>query len=129
MSAYIARSAQLACESSIAALVISNAEFDDVEFLLIRPKREPEREAELSARWPGRDLRAVGMAALCGASPRFVFKAPLAPEQTSALESAFLEFLHGLFCDGLATQQSDELRRMWSLPDTRDSRIARGGVE
>ena len=60
MSAYIAQSAQLACESSIAALAISNPHCNDFEFLLLRPNREPEREAELSARWPGRELQAVG---------------------------------------------------------------------
>lgn len=121
---YTERSAQLACESSIAALVISNPDCNDVEFLLLRPKREPEREAELSARWPGRGLQSVGMAALCGVSPRFVFKAPLAPEQVSALAGEFLSFLHTLFLDGLSAQQNDELRRMFSLPDTRDSRNA-----
>lgn len=128
-TAYSERSAQLACESSIAALVISDPDCNDVEFLLLRPKREPEREAELSARWPGRELQAVGMAALCGASPRFVFKAPLAPEQVSALADAFLSFLHTLFLDGLSAQQNDELRRMFSLPDAREIRATRGGVE
>ena len=124
MSAYIAQSAQLACESSIAALVISNPDCNDVEFLLLRPNREPEREAELSARWPGRDLQAVGMAALCGASPRFIFKTPLPPEKASALAGEFLSFLHTLFLDGLTAQQNDELRRMFSLPGPRDSRNA-----
>lgn len=105
---YSERSAELALESSVAALVISNPDCNDVEFLLLRPKREPEREAELTARWPGRDLQAVGMAALCGASPRFVFKAPLAPEQVSALAGEFLSFLHTLFLDGLTDQQNDD---------------------
>jgi hypothetical protein len=121
---YIERSAELACQSSIAAVVSANPDFNDADFLLLKPRRIPEREAESAARWPGRELRPVGMVALCGTSPRFVFKAPLTPEQVSALAGEFLSFLHTLFLDGLTAQQNDELRRMLSLPDTRDSRNA-----
>lgn len=117
---YTERSAELAVESSVAALVISNPDCTDVEFILLRPERNPAREAELTARWPGRELQSIGVAALCGASPRFVFKkAPLAPEQVTALAGEFLSFLHTLFLDGFAAQQNDELRRMLLLPDPR----------
>ena len=36
---YVEKSAQLGAEASIAALVLSNAECDDVEFLMLKPKR------------------------------------------------------------------------------------------
>jgi len=105
-------------------LALSNPECTDLELLQLKPRQmSPGDLAELAARWPGRNLRSVGVIGLIGASPRCVLKEPLEPEQVSALTDAFLAYLHALFCDGFAEQQEvveiQELRRLWSLPDTR----------
>ena len=122
---YSEKSAQLALDASIAVLVLSNAECNDVEFLRLTPNRMSASElAELKARWPGRELsRSVGIFALVGTAPRYALKEPLATEQVSALMNAFLDYLHGLFCDGFAAQEESadvtELERLYALQDTR----------
>jgi hypothetical protein len=120
---YSERSAQLAVDSSISALVLMGAP-DDVEFIQLRPKRaDANKLAELKARWPGRGLRAVGVIGLVGTAPRYVLKEPLATEEVSALADAFLAYLHALFCDGFAAQEESaevaELERWYALQDTR----------
>lgn len=121
---YTERYTQLGAEASIAALVLSNPECNDVEFLMLKPKPMTVCElAELKARWPGRDLRPVGTIGLVGTSPRWAMKEPLTFEQISALADAFLNFLHCLYCDGFAAQQESadvaELERLHTLADTR----------
>jgi hypothetical protein len=121
---YVEESAQLGAEASVAALILSNPECNDVEFLMLKPKRTAACElAELKARWPGRGLRSVGTIGLVGASPRWALKEPLTFEQISALADAFLAYLHVLFCDGFAAQEESaetaELDRLYALQDTR----------
>jgi hypothetical protein len=121
---YVENSAQLGAEASIAALILSNPECDDVEFLMLKPKRMAACElAELKARFTGRDLRAVGTIGLVGTSPRWALKEPLTFEQISALADAFLAYLHVLYCDALAGQQESaevaELEALHTLADTR----------
>ena len=121
---YVEKSAQLGAEASIAALVLSNAECNDVEFLMLKPERLTACElAELKMRWPGRGLRSVGTIGLVGASPRWALKEPLTFEQISALADAFLAYLHVLFCDALAGRQESaevaELERLHTIADTR----------
>lgn len=120
----VEKSAQLGAEASIAALVLSNAECDDVEFLMLKPKRVAACDlADLKARWPGRGLRSVGTIGLVGTSPRWALKEPLTFEQISALADAFLAYIHVLFCDGFAAQQESadvaELERLHTIADTR----------
>jgi hypothetical protein len=121
---YVEKSAQLGAEASVAALILSSPECNDVEFLMLKPKRTAACElAELKARWPGRDLRSVGTIGLVGTSPRWALKEPLTFEQISALADAFLAYLHVLFCDGFAAQEESaetaELDRLYALQDTR----------
>jgi hypothetical protein len=121
---YSEQSAQLAVDSSVAVLVLSNPECNDVEFLMLKPKRMGTCElAELKARWPGRELRSVGTIGLVGTSPRWALKEPLTFEQISALADAFLAYLHVLFCDALAGRQESaevaELERLHTIADTR----------
>ncbi len=123
---YSEQSTQLALDASVAVLVLSNPECNDndVEFLMLKPKRMAECElAELKARWPGRDLRSVGTIGLVGTSPRWALKEPLTFEQISALADAFLAYLHVLFCDALTGQQEcaevAELERLHTIADTR----------
>lgn len=121
---YSEQSTQLALDASVAVLVLSNPECNDVEFLMLKPKRLEGCElADLKARWPGRDLRSVGTIGLVGTAPRWALKEPLTFEQISALADAFLAYLHALFCDGFAAQEETadvtELERLYALQDTR----------
>jgi hypothetical protein len=121
---YSEQSTQLALDASVAVLVLSNPECNDVEFLMLKPKRMGECElAELKDRWPGRGLRSVGTIGLVGTSPRWALKEPLTFEQISVLADAFLAYLHVLFCDALAGQQESaevaELERLHTLVDAR----------
>lgn len=117
---YTEQSMQLVCDASVAVLVLTNAQCDDVEFLPLKPRRMTESEVvELFTRWPGRGLRSVGVIGLVGTSPRCALKEPLEPEQVSALAGAFISHLHVLFCDSFAEQQEgaeiQELRRLLGL--------------
>lgn len=103
MLTYTDRSTQLALESFIAVLALSNPECTDLEFLPLSPIQLPESDlAELAARWPGRGLRFVCVLGLVGASPRCALKEPLEPEHVSRLACAFLTYLHVLFSDSFA---------------------------
>lgn len=121
---YTERYTQLGAEASVAALILCNPACDDVEFLMLKPKRMTVCElAELKARWPGRGLRPVGTIGLVGTSPRWALKEPLTFEQISALADAFLHFLHCLYCDGLAAQQEfTEVAKLESLYALQDDR-------
>ena len=121
---YLEKSSQLAVESSIAVMALSNPEYTDLEFLPLKPRQLPEKDhAALKARWPGRGLRSVGVIGLVGAAPRCAFSMPLGPEQVSARVGAFLAYLHALFCDSLAEQQKGDeaawLEALYSLEDDR----------
>jgi hypothetical protein len=121
---YSEQSTQLALDASVAVLVLSNPECNDVEFLMLKPKRTAACElAELKARWPGRGLRSVGTIGLVGTSPRWALKELLTFEQVSALADAFLAYLHVLYCDALAGQQESaevaELEALHTLVDPR----------
>jgi len=121
---YSERSQELAANASVAVLALSNPEGTDLEFIPLRPypMSACDRE-ELAARWSGRNLRSIGVIGLVGASPRCALKEPLEPEQISAIARAFLAYLHVLLADSFAEQleqaEIHELRRMWSLTDTR----------
>lgn len=121
---YSERSTQLALDASIAVLVLTNAQGNDVEFLPLKPRQMSESEtAELAVRWPGRGLRSVGVIGLVGTSPFCALKEPLEPEQVSALAGAFLAYLHVLFRDSFAVQQEAaeiaELERLYAQADMR----------
>ena len=117
---YSEKSTQLALDASVAVLVLTNAQCDDMEFLPLKPRQMTEREAaELLTRWPGRGLRSVGIIGLVGTSPRSAWKEPLEPEHLNALAGAFLAYLHALFCDSFAAQQEGveiaELESLYAL--------------
>ena len=112
---YQEQSVHLALDSSVAVMALSNPDdLTDWEFMPLKPRTMTEREeADLAARWPGRNLRTVGVVALVGATPKFALKVPLTPAQTSALADAFLEHVHGVFCDALFANQETDLRQIW----------------
>ncbi|WP_109486987.1 hypothetical protein [Occallatibacter savannae] len=117
---YREKSTQLALDSSVAVYVLANADCTDVELLQLKPRTMSAHEAEaLRDRWHGRGLDSVGVMGLVGTSPRCALKEPLGPERESLLMSAFLEYLHGLFCDSYAEEKQDSLHRWHSLPDMR----------
>lgn len=115
MQSYSDVAAQLAVDASVAVMALSNPDDStDWELMPLKPRTMTEREeADLAARWPGRNLRTVGVVALVGATPKFALKVPLTPAQTSALADAFLEHVHGVFCDALFANQETDLRQMW----------------
>jgi hypothetical protein len=117
---YREKSTQLALDSSVAVFVLCNKDCTDVELLPLRPRPMDQRGAEeLKDRWRGRHLDSVGIIGLVGTSPRCELKQPLGPERESMLMSAFLEYLHGIFCDSYAEEKQDSLHRWHSMPDTR----------
>jgi hypothetical protein len=117
---YQSKLAQLALDSSVAVYVLANADCTDVELLQLKPRQMDALEAErLRDRWHGRNLDSVGVIGLVGASPRFELKQPLGPERESRLMSAFLEYVHGIFCDSYADEKQDSLHRWHAMPDTR----------
>lgn len=100
---YAEESAQIALNSSVAVLALSNPDCTDVELLPLRPRLMSDHEqAALAAFWHGRNLEAVGVIGLVGSTPKFALKKPLGPEQVSALADAFLHHVYGVMCDGLA---------------------------
>lgn len=118
---YSERSTKLALDASVAVLALSNPEGTDIEFLSLKPKQMTHSDlAELAARWPGRNLRPIGVIGLVGAAPACAFNEPLEPEQVSALADAFLAYVHVLFCDSFADAEIQELYRLWSMEDPRD---------
>jgi hypothetical protein len=121
---YREKSAQLAIDSTVAFYVLSSPDGADTEFCQLKPRPMNAREAEeLRDRWHGRNLDSVGVIGLVGTVPRCELKAPLGPERESRLMSAFLDHLHGVFCDSIAEQQEsaniETLHRWLSMPDTR----------
>jgi len=121
---YTEKSTELALDASVAVLALSNPDCTELELLPLKPRQMSETErAQLAARWPGRNLRSIGVIGLVGTTPKYALKDALEPEQVSTLTDAFLAYLHGLFCDNLTAQQETaeirELGRLWSLPDTR----------
>jgi hypothetical protein len=121
---YTEKSTQLALDASVAVLALSNPDCTELELLPLKPRQMSETErAQLAARWPGRNLRSIGVIGLVGTTPKYALKDALEPERVSALTDAFLAYLHALYCDSFAAQQETaeirELGRLWSLPDTR----------
>lgn len=121
---YMEQAVQLIVESSVAVMALSNPECTDLELMPFKPCSMSELEqAQLKARWPGRNLKSIGVIGLVGTSPRCALKAPLETDQLSALADAFLAHLHACFCDSFAAQteaaEIAELERMYQLPDTR----------
>jgi hypothetical protein len=121
---YTEKSTQLALDASVAVLVLTNEQCDDLEFVPLKPRLMTAAEnAGLLSRWPGRGLRSVGVIGLVGASPRCALKEPLEPEQVSALAGAFLAYLHVLFSDSFEAQREGfeiaELCRLWQMDDPR----------
>jgi hypothetical protein len=120
MLTYSEKSAQLAREASIAALVLMGEGPADCELLPLRPTADEGMMADLKARWPGRGLRSVGMVGLCGASPCVALKEPLSLEQISALTGAFTSYVHSLLGDRFREQcEIAELERLYALPVNR----------
>jgi hypothetical protein len=118
--AYQEKSVRLALDSTVAVLALGNPECTDLELLPLRPRTMSESERdELKARWHGRNLQSIGVVGLVGTTPQFALKQSLQPEQISLLADAFLQHVYEVYCDGLAQQTEAELRRLWSLPDTR----------
>jgi hypothetical protein len=79
--------------ASIAVFVLMGA-VDDVEFLPLRPRPADEGMlAELKQRWPGRNLRPIGVLAVVNGSPCCVLKEPLLSQQIAALGVAFGEYV------------------------------------
>jgi hypothetical protein len=121
---YSEKSTQLALDASVAVLALSNPDCTELELLPLRPRQMSESEqAQLAARWHGRNLRSIGVLGLVGTTLKYALKDTLEPEQISVLANAFLMYLHALYCDSFATQQetaeTQELQHMMSLPDTR----------
>lgn len=121
---YSERSTQLALDASVAVFVLRGTASGDFELLPLRPTTADENTlSELKARWPGRDLRPVGVMGLVGTSPIAALKEPLETDQHSALVSLFLAHVHTVFCDSFAAQNEAaeiaELERLYSLPDMR----------
>ncbi|MDR5729806.1 MAG: hypothetical protein RB191_20525 [Terriglobia bacterium] len=121
---YSEKSTQLTLDSSVAVLALSNPDCTELELLPLKPRQMSEREqAQLAARWHGRNLRSIGVLGLVGTTPKYALKDSLEPEQVSVLADAFLAYLHALYCDSFAAQHEtaeiQELGRLWSLPDTR----------
>lgn len=125
---YSEKSIQIACDASIAVLALSNSEGTDLEFLPLKPQSMSQSyAAELRARWPGRNLRTVGVIGLVGASARVALKEPMEhPEQISALAEAFLAYvtalLGGNLAEALVCGIDDSVswcERLYALPDPR----------
>lgn len=118
------RAGELAVESSVAVMILSNPECTDVELMPLRPRPMTDIErARLAARWHGRDLDSLCVIGLVGVIPRVVLKRPVDPEKVAALSDAFLAYVHSLLGDSFAAQieaaEVEELERMYLLPDTR----------
>ena len=124
---YSEKSIQIACDASIAVLALSNPEGTDLEFLPLKPHPMSQSYAAgLRARWPGRNLRTIGVIGLVGASARVELKEPFAhPEQISALAEAFLAYVTVLLGDNFAEPIGgidDSViwcERLYALPDPR----------
>jgi hypothetical protein len=121
---YSEKSTQLALDASVAVLALSNPDCTELELLPLKPRQMSETErAQLAARWHGRNLQSIGVVGLVDSRPKFALKEPLEPEQVTALADAFFEYLCALVADNFSEQlegaEIQELRRLWSLPDTR----------
>ena len=129
---YSEKSTQLALDASVAVLVLTNAQCDDMEFLPLKPRQMTESEtAELLARWPGRGLRSVGIVGLVGTSPRCALKEPLEMPVVEAIAAAFAVYVHSLLGASVAEQMAAQLGQqqagdfvqfaeaLWSLEDPR----------
>jgi len=121
---YTERANQLALDSSVAVLVLMGAP-EDVEFIPLRPRTaDANMLAELKARWPGRNLRSVGVLGVVGGAAQCALKEPFEPETVSRLADAFAVYVHTLLFSGFAEQQQagdfvQFATRLWSLPDPR----------
>jgi hypothetical protein len=119
MLTYSEKSTQLVSDASVAVQVLLGAP-DDVEFIPLLPRMADKKMlADISARWPGRGLRTVGIIGLRGASPVIALKEPLEPSQVDALASAFLAYIHVLFRDRFEKTEIAELERLHAMPDMR----------
>ena len=114
---YTEKSHKLALDASIAVLALLGTRPGDCEFIPLKPHAADDTMlADLTARWPGRGLRSVGIIGLCSAGPQCVLKEPLESHQVSALTDEFLAYVNAV---GPEAAEIAELERMYALPDPR----------
>ena len=123
---YTEKANQVATESSVAVLMLSNPEASDIEILPLKPREMPQCELEaLAARWGGRNLRSIGVVGLVGAATQYAFRQPLEPEIVSRLADAFCAYIQTFLFSGFAEPQEQTgdfvqfANRLWSLQDPR----------
>lgn len=118
---YFESAVQLACESSLACLVLLGSENNDIELVRIKP--QPPAEFPSPEDFTARKLRTVGTIGLQGTKPAYVFKEPLEPRLVNAIATAFLEYVRVLLGEHLTAQieaaEVAGLERLYALSDTR----------
>lgn len=123
---YLRHAENVVAQSSIAVMVLLNADNSDMEFWRLRPS-VPEGALTPAVEFVARKLRPVGVVGLSGSTPLVAFKEPLSPPVVQAIAFAFLEYLRVLIGQSFAEQtqsqqKGDEVEWLWrlrSLPDTR----------
>lgn len=82
---------QLASDAEFAVYVMASPDAQQIELLSLKPHTASEEEREsLAARWPGRDLRGVGVIGkLSNGQVQMALKVPFGPAELAALLEAF----------------------------------------
>jgi hypothetical protein len=124
---YEERSRQIVLDSSIAVMVLLNADNTDMEMWPLQPRIATAAELTSPEEFKARKLRTVGVAGLCGTTPLCAFKEPLEPTVVGAVATAFAVYIRSLIGDSIAAQLEEQkkgdevtwLEQLHCLPDTR----------
>ena len=84
---------QLAADATLAVYVMASPDASEIEFLNLKPMVSDSERESLAARWPGRDLRGVGVIVrLADGRINMALKVPFDHIQLAALLVAYTDY-------------------------------------
>jgi hypothetical protein len=109
----------LAADATLAVYVMASPDASEIEFLNLKPMVSDSERESLAARWPGRDLRGVGVIGrLADGRINMALKVPFDHIQLAALLVAYTDY-----CEAAETQRNDDsvewCERLYAVQDPR----------
>ena len=111
----------LAVDAEIAVYVMASPDAREIEFLPLKPRMASDAEREsLAARWPGRDLRGVGvLGRLADSRVPVALRVPFDCHRLTALLTAFTRYCEAHYGEPHCDDSVTWLEQLHRLPDTR----------
>jgi hypothetical protein len=112
---------QLALDAECAVYVMASPDAQQIELMSLKPVTASDAEREsLRARWPGRDLRGVGvLGRLADSRVAVALRVPFDCTELTALLTAFTRYCEAHYGEPHCDDSVTWLEQLHRLPDTR----------